>query len=204
MSENDIYTITLDGVLLNNQVNCVFGFVQTSVTGGFIGQALIDEFQAMVLPSFLACCASGVVINTIRCHDIVPGTSAAAEETLSANNVGTVSGQVLPSQVASLVTWTTNRSGRSYRGRTYLPGPSVSVLAPAGTWLGAHVTAMTAFRNALLTNFGPTSSGSFRFGIISRWNNKVERPVPVITHVTNGIIRNTPAVQRRRRLGVGA
>lgn len=204
MAENDVYELILDGVSQSNQCVNVFGFVQTSVTGGFLGQALIDAWQSACQTQYLACLGTNYTLNVIRARDVVPGTSATVEEAQSASNIGTGPGASSSNQIAALISWYTTRSGRSYRGRTYLPSIPGTIYSNGGTLTGGGLTTINAFRTAMLTGFGPSSSGSFRLAVISRWDHKVERPTPIATLVASGIARPTVATQRRRRLGVGA
>lgn len=71
---------------------------------------------------------------------IVPATALTS-------TAGTGGGQSVP-QLASVVSWKTNRAGRSYRGRTYL-GPPGSTPVSGNQIAGASVTAINNAAAAL-------------------------------------------------------
>lgn len=204
MAENDIYQLTIEGVAFSNQIVNQFGFIQTSPTGGFLGQTLIDAWQAGCQTQYLATMHSSYTMNIIRASDVVPGTSATVEETTTTGNVGTGSTASGASQVAMLISWRTARSGKSYRGRTYLGNTPTNFYGPGGGLFVAGDTVAGNFRTAMITTFGPGSTGPFRLAIVSRFAGKAERPTPIATLVTTGVVRQVVATQRRRRLGVGA
>lgn len=204
MAENDLYRMSVEGRLWANTVVVTFGFLQSSVTGGFLGQQLIDDFQANALTELRACSTTDLVWDWIRVRDVVPGTSASAEENMTTNNAGTGLAPTQSNQVASIVSWYTNRSGRSYRGRTYIPALSSASVSAGGTISGAALTALNAFRTKMINTYGASSSGSFKLVIISHVNNGLPRPSPIGTLVQSGQVRTIAGTQRRRRLGVGA
>ena len=204
MAEGDLYELVVDASQAANQVVNVFGFVQKAAGSGFMGQALIDDWQAGPQASWLAFCNASYTINTYRAVDVHPGTSARVEESMSSGNTGGAGSLTLPNQVGGLISWRTAQAGRSYRGRTYTPTPG-GTLTSANAVATAGITAITAFRDAYLTRFGPSGvSTYFQAAVISRYLNGAERTVPVGTLITTGIVRSFLATQRRRRLGVGS
>jgi hypothetical protein len=200
----DIYSLVLDGTYVGNQMVNTFGFKQRTGASGFQGQLLIDAFQAGVLPAYLPLINGGMTVQVMRCRDVVPGTSTPAEETLSSGNVGTNLGTTIPSQCAALVSWKTALAGRSYRGRTYIPAQMSNDWGGIGDIQSSFRVKIQTFVTTMLTVFGPSGISDFQFSIISRYHDKAERPTPVATPVTAGIIRDVIATQRKRRKGIGA
>lgn len=183
-----------------------FGFecVQAEV-GGMPG--LLSAFKTALVKNtsggLLYCAVDDINISLLRATDVYPGTAAGAELSFAAIN-GADTGDPLPWQCAGVISWRTALAGKSYRGRTYIPGPS------EGDTLGGLVTAQyIADLNAVVTQmlavFGPAGSNTdWRFSIISRIANGVPRAAPVGTPVISGVARSVFYTQRRRVLGVGS
>jgi len=70
--------------------------------------------------------------------------------------IGSLTGEMMPVQIAGLLTHRTNVLGRSGRGRSYLPTPN-EVSSSNGAPSGAYITLMDAFGAALLSMFTPTA-----------------------------------------------
>jgi len=202
MAELDLYTLTIRGTLFGNQIVNSWGFMQISTTAGFLGQALIDEWQAACLTQYQGCSSQLATYDLLSARSIVPDSHVVVEESLT-GITGAVSGEVSPNQVAGVITWRTALAGRSYRGRTYIPALPQSYVVSgllSATGLGNYNT----FRTAMMTAFAATgSSTNFRLGVISRVADGVARPTPLIQVVTSSVVRTIPGTQRRRRLGVG-
>lgn len=108
---------------------------------------------------------------------------------------GTATGDVLPPQIAIVVTLRTALAGRSFRGRVYLPGFAEATNSATGTSsLGtAPVGFITAIKSALVTS-------GLDLGVLSR-------PAPLatpprsgfITPVTSIVMRDTVWDTQRRR-----
>src|SRR4029450_5738106 len=204
MSTGELYSLSLIGEINSNQVVSVLGFEQMSATAGFQGQALIDAWQAGCLTSWLAPLTSAYKLLILRAADVVPGTAATVEETMTTGNSGSASGNIGANQVAGLISWRTARSGKSFRGRTYLAGVSNVYYDPGGVVNTSGVNVLNALITAHITTFGPGQSGPFRLAVISRYAGKTERPTPIATQITAGLARSPMATQRRRRFGVGS
>jgi hypothetical protein len=104
-------------------------------------------------------------------------------------------GEMLPPLLAVVVTLTTQRRGRSYRGRVYLGGHTEEELEN-GSWSTTLVTAAEDFITAIeiaAENLGWT------FGVRSGQLDGVLRPAAIITPVTGREVRSAlPGTQRRR------
>lgn len=104
-------------------------------------------------------------------------------------------GEPLPPLLAVVVTLTTQKRGRSYRGRVYLSGHTEDELEN-GAWTSTLVTAAEDFIAAIevaAENLGWT------FGVRSGQLDGVLRPAAIITPVTGREVRSPlPGTQRRR------
>jgi hypothetical protein len=105
----------------------------------------------------------------------------------------------LPSEVAIVLTWLTARDGRSYRGRSYLPGISTAAVNADGVMATATTEALAAagaqyLVDANLLSYGTGGAASMHFAVLS---NKKE----TTTAITECKVGNVFDVQRRRRNG---
>jgi hypothetical protein len=81
------------------------------------------------------------------------------------NVAGTASGAPLPNAVAAMISWSTALRGRSFRGRSYLPGFTESVSDGNSPDAGT-ITALEAFADDLIANYGGGSGPAL--GVASR------------------------------------
>lgn len=108
---------------------------------------------------------------------------------------GTLTGDILPPQIAIVVTLRTAQAGRSFRGRVYLPGfaegtNSAAGVSTAGT---APVGFITALKAALVTS-------GLDLGVLSRPAPDALPPrAGFITPVTAIVMRDTVWDTQRRR-----
>lgn len=137
------------------------------------------------------------------------------EYTYGSPIVGAAGANIVPTQVAGVVTLLTGNAGRSRRGRIYIPGFANTYVGADGKWTAAYLSAVSGAMNALLAAFGPSGSNAdFEWGIWSRKLGETRGGVP--EHVTAynlnaGFqpiiavnVRDVPGTQRRRRIGVGS
>jgi len=112
--------------------------------------------------------------------------------------VGPQESQPLPLQTCGLISWYTSHRGRSFRGRTYIPGFTEAASD------GAH---MDSSDHASLAAFADSILGSaVDLGIISRYQpnpspppSSVLRDPGIITRVDSRVVHDLWATQRRRQ-----
>jgi len=109
-------------------------------------------------------------------------------------------GDALPSNCAFVLTEYTGHSGRSARGRLYVPGIPASITATANT-----VTSVWAVlvRDALRNIQTIAAGHGWQLTIVSRVSLGVKRPVGVNFPVVNIVARNLILDSQRNRLPVG-
>lgn len=167
----------------------------TSEVGTFPGAALIvhDDLLATLKtwqsPLFAWKQINGITVNT--------SPKISAEYTTGFPQTGEAVGQhELPHQVAQVCTLKTAYAGRSYRGRVFLPGFTEAVQED-GFWTAGHVTNVQTQFNTLIGHIGSAgSSNDYRLVV---WSKRLNTS----TNVSQVVVRNNPAVIRRRRIGVG-
>jgi hypothetical protein len=122
----------------------------------------------------------------------------------SINGTGTgpggTGGDALPSNVAFCLTEYTGKSGRSARGRIYIPGIPASITATANT---LSPTPATAFVTAYEAIFSTALTAGWTHVIISRVNNGAIREFGIGTPVTQIVHRNLILDSQRGRLPKG-
>lgn len=81
----------------------------------------------------------------------IPSRIPATQETISVANGGAGTGGAVPcpGNVTGLITWKTANAGRKYRGRSYIPFPSVSEVASNGSVVPTYSTKLTNLINGL-------------------------------------------------------
>ena len=104
-------------------------------------------------------------------------------------------GERLPPLLAVVVTLTTQKRGRAYRGRVYLSGLSEEELVH-GSWSSLMMTAAEDFIAAIEV---AAESLGWTFGVRSGQLDGVLRPAAIITPITGRTVRSAvPGTQRRR------
>lgn len=103
-----------------------------------------------------------------------------------------------PNNVTLAVKWITGLRGRSYRGRTYIPG-----LAQAFT-VGNQISAgmLTAYNTAYQALLSGLLAG-WTFGVNSQYASKLPRGTAVFTPITGFTIETNVDSMRRRLTGRG-
>lgn len=112
---------------------------------------------------------------------------------------GNITGTALPGNCAAVVTKHTALRGRSYRGRTYLPGIDASVLSGGNfgaTWVGQILAAMAEL-------FTLDTTIPWLLSVVSYYLNKSKRTEGVATLIDTMSMDNYVDSQRRRLPGRG-
>lgn len=117
-----------------------------------------------------------------------------------ANSVGTLTGAQAPNNVAIVVSHRTLRTGRSFRGRTYLAGLGASDVADDNISTARAAAIVSAYANLvfrLTTLGGVLVVASFR-------TNGQPRTVGVVTDISTFVVNTRVDTQRRRLPTEGA
>lgn len=151
--------------------------------------------------------SGGGVINSSTAIDrvTVRNIAVANQPEFSATVTGAAGAgttDILPRQVALVVTLRTALAGRSFRGRVYVPG--FHELANDST--GRATTAARTFAEGLILNIRQQLSvRGLLMGVVSTRANGAPRPTNIITDVTTGgvVVRDGTWDNQRRRNVVG-
>lgn len=154
-----------------------------------------DAFRTHLLPNL----STDFTLTHFVGRDLSSQTGPVVEVVDVTN--GGHAGTSLPPAVAAVVSWKTAQRGRSFRGRTYLPGIPEAVVTAGGllgeAWQADVAADVAAFITALVGE-------GHRLIIVSRYSgvdgggNPIPRAAGVITNVTTGLVREYVKSQRRR------
>lgn len=115
---------------------------------------------------------------------------------------GGVSGAVSANEMSFAVKLTTGRSGRSNRGRWFMPPPPVSQLLDANNLSVASANGYVSVMQALI---GALSDLDYRMGVVSLTHNGAPVVAPAVLAYVNAAYTNTILdSQRQRRPGNGS
>lgn len=202
MATNDLATLNvvyrLGSVLLENVLAFKFKTSSSSLAG------LAADFDSELLSTFLSGKHTSVSCDTLLARDVVPGTAAPVEYTVSPAKTGNnSSGDPLPPQCALVTTWRTALAGRSYRGRSYSAGLCENH-QNAGTFDSSETTNAINIAQAILDRYGPSGdSADYQLVVLSRYHAGVKRVTPIGTVVTSFSVHAIVYNQRRRTIGRG-
>lgn len=177
----------------------VFGFKAISVGASLTG--LSTAFKTALVKNtsggILSRMNSTISSDQLTVRDVLPGTAAEVTNTYTAV-LGGVASESLPPQCAGVITWRTGLSGRSHRGRTFLPGVAESDQSD-GILLSGYITAVQAVVTQMLAVFGPAGSDTnWQFVVISEVSAGVPRVPKIGTAITAGVVQPDVQSQRRR------
>jgi hypothetical protein len=193
---NVMYTDTQRTLTFEN----VFGFIAKggSATLSNLGSAFQTALIKNTSGGLLYAMVPVVTCDQLIVRDVNPGTAAEVELDFTAVAGGIVGGDPLPPQSAGVITWRTGFAGRSFRGRTYLPGVSESD-STDGTLSSGYLTRLGTIITQMLAVFGPSGSDTnWQFAVISEVSAGAPRVPPIGTAVTAGVQRPFVQTQRRR------
>lgn len=136
-----------------------------------------------------------IALTKIRVQDVSVPDGGYIEQVVTSNNTGSVASQAMPNNVALVVSLQSGLSGRSRRGRTYVPGlPENEV---SGSYVGQ--TFLQGFIDAYVELATALQLQLCSLAIVSFYGNGAPRAVPQITLVTR-VAANTRIDTQRRRL----
>lgn len=122
------------------------------------------------------------------------GGPAFAPTVTRVNIVGASSSNKFPEQCRGLITWRTGSSGVRYRGRSYLPTPTIAYGSTGGHFSSGYVTLMSAWATALIAN--QNVGGSVWIRVLKHFPSP-KSPTPVPTPITAFEASTLVATQRR-------
>jgi len=150
---------------------------------------LASAFWTALGPSLKGASAGNVIFQSVTAVDLGQDPNLVGVYTIPAGQVGTLAGDPLPANSASVLSWKTPYADRKRRGRTYWYGNTEAQMT-GSTISSVYVLALTAIGTALMAF---TNSGGIgvEFAVFSRVGN-------FITRINNFVIDNIADSQRRR------
>lgn len=145
-------------------------------------------------------CADSLSLVQIDYRDLSTYDGDAGTYVANMPMAGTVLGAALPNNVTLAISWKTARRGRSYRGRTYHLGLVESQVTGNTVEAIPYANLVTGYE-ALMDVADLTVD--CKFGVVSRYSNKLPRATGVFTEITGLQIDTTVDSQRRRLPGRG-
>lgn len=193
MAINQLYRLAVEcgAVNASGKVVNVFHYVQTSADVSANGAtSLVLTWNAQMTASYVATFSSSVQYEGLRARNIDNPTEG-LDFTRAVPAPGTVTGDMVPPQIASLITWQTGLIGRSFRGRTYLPPTGESAIGNAGALTAGQLAAMATFAEAAKILEATVDHPSYQLVVYSPL---LDTRTPVNAHR----IRGGAATQRKR------
>jgi len=141
-------------------------------------------------------------VTNINLRDLTTSSGVILDVPMTTGNVGTVIGNPLTNSVAQVASWRTGKAGRSFRGRTYLPGLTDAMLVsgtPNFVTTARSANVVTAMQ-ALVTD---AASASYDLVVTSFRNSGAPRSSAVSTLPTSIIVNTKLDNQRKRLKGAG-
>lgn len=204
-----IYEVALKGTWQGQNVATVVHCTTEAPT-----QANFDTFARRVAQMFYevprAHLDNGLVMSTWSAREIEV-TPSQYEGTLQANASGASASIPTPTQVAMVITTRTGYAGRRKRGRHYIPGLTSDKIEQDGTITPAVAAVFQSACDAFIADTAG-NKGNCTWVVWSKVNGEFRNEAGELTSVseingataiTNCLVRTIPAVQRRRRIGVG-
>jgi len=193
---------TMQGIVQSNEANYTLWFLgaapATLASLGDLGDALQDWWQS----SMQALLSTDYTLASVYLLAQDSNTAPFLTQTLTTDNAGTVASGVIIPQTAPVIKFSTANRGRSGRGRNYVPGAPISMLATPG------VLSTTARGNLLAAYaFLPTATGpaGFTHVVVSHQHDGVPLTSGLAQTVTGYAMTSlSVGTVRKRRIGVGA
>lgn len=196
MAQNDVWRFSCVGSHAGTELAVITlhgreisGIAETATFCAGIVSNLLTPFAARQGMGFRWDIINALTVNTTPRKSAEYTTSLPITGSLTANTE-------LPHQVALVTTEKTAFAGRSYRGRTYLPGLTETD-SDSGLWTSTCTNAMLTAWNNFLAVFGSAGSSTDWRWVV--WSTKLGSA----NNITSVVVRNNPGIIRRRRVGVG-
>lgn len=167
--------------------------------GASPSDAALDEivgiFENWMLTDLLPVMNAAYALNTITATDISAEGGHQVVRNYTTGNTGGLTGAPFANNSAMVISWRTLRTGRSYRGRTYLGALSISQIADANNVVVGYASGVATIFVQLRTAL---AAAGYTLSVLSRVLAGVTRIVGVLTEITSLIVDTKIDSQRRR------
>jgi hypothetical protein len=190
---------TLNGVDAVNVLHAIVqpAFVPTPAIASALFTSIATQYGGALTGSYVPTTTvfGGLDIRDIRAPNLAP------IETTGFTLPGSDVAMALPNQVAAVLTLRTANAGKSFRGRIFMPGFSISAQGADGHMLPAFVDALSTFGSTLIASF---STNQMTLAVASRPVHDKDTGALIkagfSTQVTQVVVRDNRWDTQRRRL----
>jgi len=156
---------------------------------------VLDVFQTWMAAYWLQLAHTSYTLARIVAKDISVADGEEAALNLTSGNVGLNTGLAMAANAAVVLSWRTIKTGRSFRGRTYMGGMPNSFLADAQNINSSVAVDIAEAGQALLDAI--TAAG-YTLCVLSKYALKVARIAGLLTEII-GLVVDTKVDSQRRR-----
>jgi len=158
---------------------------------------ILEVFTFWVTTYWLPLLNESYVIDQIMVKDISEEGGAEQVANFVTANAGALTGIPLGAGSALVISWRTIKTGRSFRGRTYVPAIDADKLLDAHlvatAWASDVIDAASALLDAL-------AAAGYALSVLSLVANKVARVAGLLSEIVTIVVNNVIDSQRRRNL----
>lgn len=161
---------------------------------------VVSAFEEWCVGNYFPAIGAQVTLNSIKATDLSSESGSVYEKTPDEALAGGVTGgEAFPNNSTVVLKWLTSQRGRSYRGRTYVPGMRSSI-ASINTLLPTPYAAIVAAASQL---WSQVRAAGWDLAVVSYCNGKEWRTTGVATPIVSWALDETLDSQRRRLPGRG-
>jgi len=181
-------------VLTQTSIN-VRHYVCTAKAGtGCTDQELADVLSTAFAAPYKALMSASSSYRGVGIHRLLPAPPGLETFSIIGQGIGTVAGDLLPKQTAGLITLRSLFSGKSFRGRVYIPFPGETDNGANSAPIGGYVTRLGTLATEFMTVRNPGAGGNtcqFVAGIFSR-------KLQIESVITSFVAKTIWGTQRKR------
>lgn len=146
---NEIWRLRIASYTPSQAAINVVHYKVTSLLGAVTDNYMIDQFNTLVGPLYAAILSDDARYRGVSLQRAFPAPPTRAIADVDGDTAGVVAGEILPGQIAGIVSVGTAFAGKSQRGRIYLPFPSETDNELPGLPTDTYVAAAQALANAI-------------------------------------------------------
>lgn len=163
---------------------------------------IADTFITWWKANFPALSTQNMKLTKVKARDLTAETATGIEAPVTTGNVGTLTDQPMPTGTALAIKWSSGLTGRSFRGRTYHMGMTVSSMFTGNSNFvsNAYLASLVTAYGALLTAVNVADQSLV---IASRVAGGLPRALGAATPIIAVSIDQNTDSQRRRLNGRG-
>lgn len=193
----NVAQINVRGSVDNQQIeNTLYFQSDTTVTQAGLAQ-LGSDMYGYVVANWLPQLPSDYSLRELYCIDLTTQTSETYTFPAEPEDVGLLSGSVLPNNCSFTITFVTSQRGRSFRGRNFWP-----LLRESDVRNNTLLETRAGFIRTIYTLMvGPDEvSSGWTWGVVSRYANSAARPSGIFTPCQSAKYTDLTVDSQRRRL----